>query len=75
MTNLADRLDAVRRLPPPRMRRAIRQDAGVTQQDVAREMGVHRMTIARWEAGSHQPRGARLVDYIRVLEMLAGSNS
>lgn len=70
MTNLAQRLEAATKLPAPRTRRAIRNDAGISQQEIADEIGVHRMTIARWEAGTHQPRGDRLVQYFQIIEQM-----
>ncbi len=45
-------------LPPPAVARAVREAAGVTQDRMAEELGVHRVTIARWEQdGGRSPRG------------------
>ena len=54
-------------IPSPRLARAIRESAGVSQVRMAREMGVHRLTIARWESGARRPRGAQLVAYAQLL--------
>ena len=64
-----------RRLPSPRTRRQIRERAGVRQIDLARELGVTRVCVCRWErAGDRTPRGALLVAYVKLLERLvAGS--
>ena len=31
----------------------MRERLGWTQEDLARELGVHRVTVARWETGEH----------------------
>ena len=33
--------------------RRMRERLGWTQEDLARELGVHRVTVARWETGEH----------------------
>jgi transcriptional regulator with XRE-family HTH domain len=67
-------LDALRRrdLTRPPFAAAIRRGAGATQDDVASELGVGRVTIARWEAGTRRPRGALRDRYAALLETLAG---
>jgi DNA-binding XRE family transcriptional regulator len=60
---------ATRRLPPPALRKAIRQGAGVSQARMAKELGVHRMTILRWEC-SREPRGDLRRRYTALLEEL-----
>jgi len=35
---------------PAEMKR-IRDELGLTQEELAEELGVHRVTVARWEAG------------------------
>lgn len=54
--SLSDDLKADR-LPPPEMRGAIRRAAHGTQAKVAEHLGVHPVTVARWEAGTREPRG------------------
>lgn len=68
-------LDEVRqaknlKLPPPNTARMIRVAAGVTQERFAQELGVHRMTVHRWETGERTPRGLHKVVYARLLEEL-----
>ena len=58
------------KLPPPRIRRAIRQAAAVTQVRMATELGVHRVTFARWETGDLEPRGDNRAHYARLLDQL-----
>jgi DNA-binding transcriptional regulator YiaG len=57
-------------LPPPPMRRAIRQAAGVTATDVAREVGVTQQAVRLWERGLRRPAGQHLVAYLKVLELM-----
>jgi DNA-binding transcriptional regulator YiaG len=56
-----------RRLPPVAVRRAIRLAARVSQARMARELGVHRITIVRWENGASEPRGEHRKIYARLL--------
>lgn len=64
---LVDEVRAVRSLPSPSMRRAIREAAGVSQKRLARELGVSNTTVSRWEAGESTPSPA----YGRLLRDLA----
>jgi len=59
-----------RRLPPPAVARAIRHESGVSQQRLAAELGVHRVTVARWEIGTRVPRGPLRLRYADVLDEL-----
>ena len=65
---------AKKQLPPPALRRAIREAAGVSQEDVARvfDPPVHRETVSRWERGERTPRGQHLLAYVELLEVLRG---
>jgi DNA-binding XRE family transcriptional regulator len=67
---LVDEVRTTRSLPPPAAARRIRVLAGVTQERMAREVGVHRVTLARWEAGDATPRGASRVQYAELLAEL-----
>jgi transcriptional regulator with XRE-family HTH domain len=49
----------------------IRRVAGVTQAQLAREIGVDPMTVSRWERGERVPRDAQAIRYARVLALLA----
>jgi transcriptional regulator with XRE-family HTH domain len=70
MDGLSSEARAHRRLPGPAEARAIRLAAGVGQKRLADELGVDRVTVARWERGARRPRGALLVRYLEVLEVL-----
>ena len=37
--------------------RALRQHLGLTQEELARELGTRQQTISEWETGAYQPRG------------------
>jgi predicted transcriptional regulator len=65
---LAERL-AASRLPTPLQRRNIRLAAGASLRDVAHELGVAPMTVARWETGS-EPRLSHAIAYKRLLDQL-----
>ncbi|MDZ4278880.1 MAG: helix-turn-helix domain-containing protein [Dehalococcoidia bacterium] len=38
--------------------RALRQELGLTQQELARELNVRQQTVSEWETGQYRPRGA-----------------
>jgi DNA-binding transcriptional regulator YiaG len=46
---------------------ALRRHLGVTQQQLADELGMRQQTISEWETGVYQPRGASA----RLLGMIA----
>lgn len=59
-----------RRLPPPELRRFLRERAGLPQQAIADEVGVSRPAVSRWEAGRRTPRGDDLRRYSEILARL-----
>jgi ribosome-binding protein aMBF1 (putative translation factor) len=72
-------------LPDPAERRRIREAAGLTQRDVAAELGVHQSLISYWEKagplgynerGEHFPKrepiGERRRQYAALLKMMEG---
>lgn len=66
-------IDEVRRaqtLPTPEAARQIRLAAGVSQERLASELGVHRMTVVRWETGERAPRGLHRTVYANLLREL-----
>ena len=38
--------------------RALREHLGLTQQEMADQLGTRQQTISEWETGMYQPRGA-----------------
>ena len=51
----------------PAIARALRQQAGLTQADIAEALGVSRITVCRWELGQRVPRGELAVRYLALL--------
>ena len=47
--------------------RALRQRLGLTQEQMAAELGTRQQTISEWETGQYQPRGASA----RLLTLIA----
>lgn len=64
---LLEHVRACASMPPPALARAIRLAAGVSQAAMARELGVHRVTFARWEKGIVAPRGDARARYAGLL--------
>ncbi len=67
MTTLREEVRNARRLPSPAMAKLIRQQAGVSQTRLAKELGVHYITVLRWENGSRVPRGETRARYAALL--------
>lgn len=72
MTDAATIADLLRRLPPLRERRAIRERVGVTQQRLADHLGVSAALVGCWERGERGFSVASLTAYVEVLEALRG---
>jgi DNA-binding transcriptional regulator YiaG len=70
VNKLTEEVLRTRRLPPPAIARAIRREAGVSQSQLAGALGVHRVSVARWELGTRRPRGAKRLAYAELLEEL-----
>jgi transcriptional regulator with XRE-family HTH domain len=68
--SLIDEVKARRGLPAPALAREVRRAAGISQERVARELGVARVTVARWECGIRTPRGKLMVAYAALLSEL-----
>ena len=66
-------LDEVREslaVPSPDVARQIREAAGVSQARLAEELGVHELTVYRWESGTRTPHGELRFAYGRLLAQL-----
>jgi DNA-binding transcriptional regulator YiaG len=50
--------------------RQLREEAGVSQAEVAAAVGVTRACVSRWEAGARKPTGAAAQRYARLLDLL-----
>ncbi len=75
MSALLDEVRISRQLPPPALACEIRRAAGVTRQRLADELGVHVVTVARWERGTRHPRGSTRTAYAQLLLDLNGAVS
>lgn len=58
----------------PATARALRQQAGLTQQDIADALGVSRVAVCRWESGQRLPIGDMAVRYLALLRAAAGES-
>jgi transcriptional regulator with XRE-family HTH domain len=67
-SELLERLRAKRTLPPAGERRRIREAAGASLRDVARELGTSATSVIRWERGASP--GKQTAAYARLLEEL-----
>lgn len=72
--DLLDEVRQARRLPNRKTARLIRVAAGVSQTRLASELGVHRMTVVRWESGERTPQGRHRAAYAALLEQLRGAS-
>lgn len=59
-----------RDLPPPQLRRALREAAGLSQQELADAVDCSRAAIGYYETGARTPRGDLLVRYVAALKAL-----
>jgi transcriptional regulator with XRE-family HTH domain len=48
--------------------RELREDAGLSQSDVARHVGVSPAQVSRWEAGLTRPRGRHALVLLDLLD-------
>jgi DNA-binding XRE family transcriptional regulator len=64
--NITDR-EPIPDLPPPIRRKRLREHFGVTQDEIAAEIGVTTRTIRRWESDSN-PTGQVRIAYAAILK-------
>lgn len=64
------RAKALRSMPDPPVRKAIREAVHVSQSEIARALGVSPQAVQMWEAGARTPRGDNLFAYVTVIEEL-----
>jgi len=70
MSALVEQVRAVRRLPSPSMRRAIRLSAGVSMRQIGDHVGVSRAAVGHWEAGRWTPSPEHAARYADLLDEL-----
>ena len=58
------------RLPPPAARRRLRRAAGLSQDVIARALGVSAVTVCRWERGARTPSRRLTAAYADLLDRL-----
>jgi transcriptional regulator with XRE-family HTH domain len=73
VSGLLDEVCIRRQLPSRALARAIRMEAGISQATLAHAIGVHPVTVTRWELGTRRPRGRILVAYVEALNELRAS--
>jgi transcriptional regulator with XRE-family HTH domain len=57
------------------MRRALRENAGLTLLEIADACGCSFQSISAYELGTRTPRGKRLERYVEVLRLLQAENN
>ena len=67
--NLRERAGLRRGLPPPAQRKALRQAAALTLDDLARLVGCTPQAIALWETGRREPSEPFLAPYTDALRL------
>jgi transcriptional regulator with XRE-family HTH domain len=72
---MIDELVWIRRAAATGTARAIRETAGLSLSEVARELGVTPAAVSRWERGHRAPRGDTAVAYAALLKHLMGANA
>ncbi|WP_375492008.1 helix-turn-helix transcriptional regulator [uncultured Jatrophihabitans sp.] len=72
---LVERARLRQQLPPPRIRRAIRVAAGVTQAEAAEALDVSRQAFIHWELGERTPRRGNAEAYAQLLISLRGGDA
>jgi transcriptional regulator with XRE-family HTH domain len=61
----------VRRLARTGNARTLRESAGLSISEVARELGVSPAAVSRWERGQRVPRGASAERWARLLRQVS----
>jgi DNA-binding transcriptional regulator YiaG len=62
--------DALGKLPDPEEQLRLRNSAGLSQRDLARLMGVTRVSVSYWERGRNEPSGENRARYVTVMDEL-----
>ncbi len=70
LDTLLARHAVIRRLPAPPVRRLLREQAGISQVELAQLLGVNRAAVSRYESGQRTPRSPIAERYVRLLDRL-----
>ncbi|MEU5161622.1 helix-turn-helix domain-containing protein [Streptomyces sp. NPDC020875] len=62
-------------LPAPKERRRLREARSMTEEQLARVLGVTKATVRAWETGRSEPRGRRREAYAKLLAPLDASSA
>jgi len=71
--DLLARKQHLKRLPEPAVRRLIRKQAGLSQEELAQALGVDRASVSRYEHGGRFPRTEIAERYVTILDALVQS--
>jgi DNA-directed RNA polymerase specialized sigma24 family protein len=62
-------------LPPPTDRRRLRETGSLTQDQLAKRLGIPTRTVNAWESGRTTPRGRKREAYVALLAELSGGET
>ncbi|MDN3296698.1 helix-turn-helix domain-containing protein [Streptomyces ficellus] len=62
-------------LPTPKERRRLREARSLTEEQLARLVGVTRATVRSWETGRTSPRGRKREAYVKLLSAAPGTET
>ncbi|MFG2786823.1 helix-turn-helix domain-containing protein [Streptomyces sp. NPDC048419] len=62
-------------LPPPTDRRRLRETGSLTQDQLAKRLGIPTRTVHAWESGRTTPRGRKREAYVALLAELSGGET
>ena len=68
---MIDDLASLRGLIESGRARQLRENAGISESNMARELEVTQAALSRWETGQRTPQGANARRYARALRRLA----
>lgn len=68
-----ERLDNRKSLPSPAERRALRESAGLTREEMGAILGTNAWNVVSWELGRGTPRGQMLAAYLKILRQISGT--
>lgn len=67
--SVRERVELRRGLPAPPQRKALRQAAGLTLEEMGRLAGCTAQAVDNWEAGRREPSGPYLAGYVDALRI------
>ena len=70
MSSLVEEVRTGKQMPSHASARNLRLAAGVSATRMAKELGVHRVTLSRWESGLRRPRHEDMRRWAQLLREL-----